>query len=168
MLENPTDSSSSTPNISTIKRYAPPNQRNRSLGRRKSGGDRFERAQNNMNDTASRNVPILDHGDASGSNLASENPRPALIPLHGCCNSGAFRLLNDRWAAAMNAYNNPSIDLAERPVMYSGSGAPAWGQFRLPHQLLPPAAGVGPSGSQMDFLAELRQAMHNASVSSDT
>lgn len=58
--------------------------------------DRFERAQNNMNDTASRNAPILDHGDASGSNLASENPRPALIPLHGCCNSGAFRLLNDR------------------------------------------------------------------------
>jgi len=115
-----------------------------------------------VNDAASRNIPILDHGDAN------ENLRPALISLHGCCNSGAFRLLNDRWAAAINAYNNPSIDLAERPVMYSGSGASAWGQFRLPHQLMPPVGSVGPSSTQMDFLAELRQAMRNASVSSDT
>ncbi|RVX23081.1 hypothetical protein CK203_000085 [Vitis vinifera] len=35
---------------------------------------------------------------------------------------------------------------SERPVMYSGSGASAWGHFRLPHQM-------------MDFSGELRRAM---------
>ncbi|KAA8550491.1 hypothetical protein F0562_002175 [Nyssa sinensis] len=174
MLENPTDSSS-TPNITTVKRYAPPNQRNRSLSRRKSGGERFERANNiYANDgeknqvAASRNVPIVDHVDAGSGNLVNENPRPGLIALHGCCNSEAYQLMNDRWAAAMNSYNNPSTSLAERPVMYLGTGASAWGNARLPHQLMPPTVGVGPSGSQMDFLSELRRAMRNANASSNT
>ncbi|XP_059659941.1 uncharacterized protein LOC132306541 [Cornus florida] len=173
MLENPTDSSS-TANITTIKRYAPPNQRNRSLGRRKSGGDRFERANNiYANDeknqcASSKNAPIVDQGDAGSSILVNENPRTGLIPLQGCCNSEAFQLMNDRWLAAMNSYNNPSTDLAEKPVMYSGSGASAWGHFRLPHQFIPPTASVGPSsGSQMDFLSELRRAMRNANATPD-
>ncbi|XP_009610106.1 uncharacterized protein LOC107781663 isoform X2 [Nicotiana tabacum] len=38
MLEIPAIDSSITASIATVKRYAPPNQRNRSLGRRKSGG----------------------------------------------------------------------------------------------------------------------------------
>ncbi|GMP90061.1 hypothetical protein CsSME_00041360 [Camellia sinensis var. sinensis] len=141
MLENPTDSSS-TPNITTVKRYAPPNQRNRSLSRRKSGGDRFERTNNNyMNDgeknqvATSRNIHVADHGDLVGSNVANDNPHSGLISLHGCSRSKAFQLLNDRWVAAISAYNDPSIDLADRPVMYSGSGASPWGQFRLPHQV---------------------------------
>ncbi|KAI3806216.1 hypothetical protein L1987_22113 [Smallanthus sonchifolius] len=155
MLENPTDSSSTA----TVKRYAPPNQRNRALGRRKSGGDRLERASSYGNDgeknqaAGLRNVPIMDHADL-----------PQLIGLQGCCNSEAYQLLNNRWAAAMNAYENPSTDLAERPVMYSGSSASAWGQIRLPHQMFSPMAGVVPSGPQMDFISELRQAMHNSNA----
>ncbi|KAK9066009.1 hypothetical protein SSX86_015411 [Deinandra increscens subsp. villosa] len=155
MLDNPADSSSTA----TVKRYAPPNQRNRSLGRRKSGGDRLERASSYGNDgeknqaAALKNVPIMDHTDPS-----------RLIGLQGCCNSEAYQLLNNRWAAAMNAYESPSTDLAERPVMYSGSSASAWGQFRLPHQMMSPIAGVGTFGPQIDFISELRQAMHNSNV----
>ncbi|KAI3678619.1 hypothetical protein L6452_37918 [Arctium lappa] len=158
MLENPTDSS----NIATVRRYAPPNQRNRSLGRRKSGGDRLERASSYGNDgdknqvAALRNVPILDHAEP-----------PRLIALQGCCSSEAYQLLNNRWAAAMNAYENPSTDFAERPVMYSGSSASTWGQFRLPHQMISSTSGVGPSGPQIDFLSELRRALRNSNPSSD-
>ncbi|KAK2966593.1 hypothetical protein RJ640_025278 [Escallonia rubra] len=149
MLENPSDSSS-TANISTVKRYAPPNQRNRSLGRRKSGGDKFERANIHVNDgertqvAASRTLPhVVDYGDAGTSNLANENTHPKLITLRGCCD--------------------------KRPVMYSGTGASAWGSFRLPHQLMSPTGSSGPpSGSQMDFLSELRRAMRNASAGPDT
>ncbi|MCE3216717.1 hypothetical protein HAX54_007704 [Datura stramonium] len=43
MPEHPATDSSATDNTVTVKRYAPPNQRNRALGRRKSGGDRLER-----------------------------------------------------------------------------------------------------------------------------
>ncbi len=170
MLENPTDS---TANIATIKRYAPPNQRNRSLGRRKSGGDRLERANSYTNDgeknqvAAFKNLPVLDHGDPRSSNVFNEYPVSRLIALQGCCNSDAFQLLNNRWQAAIYAYENPSTDLAERPTLYSGSGGSAWGQFRLPHQMMPPTVGVGPSSSQMDFLGELRRAMHNSNARSD-
>lgn len=81
-----------------------------------------------------------------------------------CCGSVAYQLLNDRWAAAMHRYNDSSIDLSEKPVMYTGSSPSAWGQFRLPHQLMAPGAGVGPSGGQMDFLGELRRAMANSNI----
>lgn len=121
--------------------------------------DRLERASSYGNDgeknqaASLRNVPIMDHADP-----------PRLIGLQGCCSSEAYQLLNNRWAAAINAYENPSTDLSERPVMYSGSSASAWGQFRLPHQMFPPAAGIGSSGPQIDFISELRQAMHNSNV----
>ncbi|KAI3667857.1 hypothetical protein L6452_42927 [Arctium lappa] len=163
MLENPADSSSSTANIAAVKRYAPPNQRNRSIGRRKSGGDRLERANIYMNDgdkhqvDALRNVPILDRPDP-----------PRLIALEGCCSSEAYQLMNNRWAAAMNAYENPSTDIAERPVMYPGSGASPLVQIGVPDQMISATAGVGPSGHhQIDFLSELRRAMHNSNTSSD-
>ncbi|XP_052198405.1 uncharacterized protein LOC127805680 isoform X2 [Diospyros lotus] len=136
MLENPSDSSPAA----TVKRYGPPNQRARSLGRRKSGGERIDRINSNYpNDgeksqiASSRNVPVAGHGDALGSYLANDNTNPGLIPLHGCSKSKSVQLLNQ-----------------QRPVMYSGSSASAWGHFRLPHQ--------------MDFLNELRRAMHNASA----
>ncbi|KVI03752.1 hypothetical protein Ccrd_017938, partial [Cynara cardunculus var. scolymus] len=123
---------------------------NRSLGRRKSGGadeltsaDGLERANIYVNDgdknqvAALRNVPILDRPDPQ-----------RLIALEGCCNSEAYQLLNNRWAAAMNSYENPSTDIAERPM-------------------IPATSGVGPSGHQIDFLSELRLAMHNSNASSD-
>ncbi|KAK1398045.1 Esterase [Heracleum sosnowskyi] len=155
MLEKPTGDSSN------VKRYAPPNQRNR-LGRRKSGaaGEKLERASSYANEgdkaqaAGSRNFPSVDRRDASSSVLVNESAPARLISLHGCCESEAFRLLNDRWAATMDAYNNPSIDAGERPVMYSGNGASAWGHFRLPHQ--------------MDFLNELKRAMWKANGSSNT
>nr|XP_043636879.1 uncharacterized protein LOC122607874 [Erigeron canadensis] len=153
MQENPND-------LNTVKRYAPPNQRTRSIGRRKSGGgDRLERAGSYGNDgdknqaAALRNAPASDHADP-----------PRLIGLQGCSDGEAYQLLNNRWASAMNAYENPSTDLAERPVMYSGNIASAWGQFRLPHQMIFPTPGVGPSGPQIDFISELRQAMHNSNA----
>ncbi|XAR58806.1 hypothetical protein NMG60_11014354 [Bertholletia excelsa] len=170
MPENPTDSPS-TANVTTIKRYAPPNQRNRPLGRRKSGGDRIDRMINNYTNEAeksqvatSRNMPITDHGDVTGSNLVNENPRPGLIPMHLCCKSDAFQLMNERWTAAINACNDPSTSLAERPVMYTGSSTAAWGAFRLPHQMMTPAVSAG----QMDFLSELQRAMRDATASSNT
>jgi len=156
MLENPT--STLPASDAPIKRYAPPNQRNR-LHRRKSS-DRFDRANNLYgNDVeknqvaAPRNVPIIDHGDSVSSNLLNVNPRSRLIALEGCCSSDASQLLNDRWAAAMHCYNNQSIDLSERPVMYA---APAWvqGQF-------------APQG-RVDFLGDLRRVMRNANASFGT
>ncbi|KAL8146758.1 uncharacterized protein LOC141707555 isoform X2 [Apium graveolens] len=155
MLEKPTGDSSN------VKRYAPPNQRNR-LGRRKSGGggEKLERANSYANEgdkaqvAASKKNSSVDRRDASSSIPVNENAPARLISLHGCCESEAFRLLNDRWAATMDAYNNPSIDASERPIMYSGNGASAWGHFRLPHQ--------------MDFLNELKRAMWKANGSSNT
>ncbi|KAK9993197.1 hypothetical protein SO802_022900 [Lithocarpus litseifolius] len=180
MLENPTPTATHTAAAAAaatatatadtaIKRYAPPNQRNRPLNRRKS--DRFDRTNNlyandvDKNQVAgSKNVPVIDLGDSGSSNLLNENPRTGLIALQGCCSSEASQLLNERWTAAMRSYHNPSIDLAERPVMYSGSGSAAWGQPRIPQQII----GAGPSGSQMDFLGELRRAMCNAHASFST
>ncbi|XP_057954233.1 uncharacterized protein LOC131148514 isoform X2 [Malania oleifera] len=160
MLDNPSDPSSVLTPVAAAaaaaatKRHAPSFQRNRVLNRRKSG-ERFERTNNIYGNeeeksqlSALRNVPAVDDKDAGSSNLMNDNPRSELIALDGCCSSEAFRLLNDRWAATMKCYDDPSIDLTERPVICSGSGASAWGQFRLPHQ--------------MDFLGELRRAMRNA------
>lgn len=172
MLESPIDSSTASAANNTIKRYAPPNQRNR-LSRRKSG-DRFDRSNNlYVNDgdknqgVAPRNVPALDHGDGYNSHVLNENPRARIIALDGCSSSEAFQLLNDRWLAAMKCYDDPLIDLSERPVVYGGSGTSAWGQFRPPHQLITQPSNVGPSGRQMDFLGELRRAIRNANANSD-
>ncbi|XP_024175267.1 uncharacterized protein LOC112180919 isoform X3 [Rosa chinensis] len=105
MLENP--SSAAADPAAVVKRYAPPNQRNRPLNRRKSAG----------------------------------------------------------WAATMHCFNDSSVDLSERPVMYSGSGA-AWSHFKLPHQLMAPAGGAGSPVSSMDFLSELCRLKNNSNVSS--
>ncbi|GAB2215365.1 hypothetical protein Droror1_Dr00019750 [Drosera rotundifolia] len=154
MQENPSDPPPSNP---TIKRYAPPNQRNRNLGRRKSG-DRPERASNhhpidgdrNM-PTAFRHAPTVEYGTVGSSNSFQDSLHSGFISLNGCSRSAASQLLRDRWDAAIQSYNDPSVDLSERPVMYMGSPASAWGAFRLPHEMM--------SGSQMDFLTLLRRAM---------
>lgn len=174
MLENPTSAAAAAADpAAVVKRYAPPNQRNRPLNRRKSS-DRFDRTNNlHGNDleknqiASSRGIVVIDHGDAGSSSLLNENSHPRFIALEGCCSSQAFELLNNRWAAAMHCFNDSSIDLSERPVMYSGSGS-AWGHFRLPHQLMAPAGGAGSLGSSMDFLTELRRLKHNSNVSSRT
>ncbi|XP_031100046.1 uncharacterized protein LOC116004223 isoform X2 [Ipomoea triloba] len=151
MVETPTTDSTATANIATVKRYAPPNQRNRSLGRRKSGVDRLERANSYASDgeknqnNIPRNITSLDHGDAGGSNRIYENRRPG-------------------WTTAMNLYNNLPEGSPERPVMYTrnASNPSPW---RLPHQMSQTASG--PSvGLQKDFLSELWQAMQNSNPSS--
>ncbi|KAG6415517.1 uncharacterized protein LOC125191253 [Salvia hispanica] len=158
MLENP---SSDAP-AATVKRYAPPNQRNRSLGRRKSGGDRLERANSYVNDVdrnpvgATKGGGLADHGDLG------YNARAKLIPLQGCCNSEASQLLNNRWAAAMNAHNSLPEDSSERPVVYARKSAAPWGHTILPHLLVQPTGGAS-AGLQGDFLNELQKAMDNAS-----
>ncbi|GAB2284965.1 hypothetical protein Dimus_019420 [Dionaea muscipula] len=163
MHENPLDPppSSNPP----IKRYAPPNQRNRNLNRRKSG-DRFDRASNlhssdgdRNSSTISRHAPNVDHGDAGSSSLLKGSLNSGLISLNGCCKSEASQLLRDRWEAAIRCYNDPSIHLSERPAMYMGNPSPAWAAFRLPHEM---------SNSQMDFLAELQRAMQNPNPYSRT
>ncbi|TYG43339.1 hypothetical protein E1A91_D11G008000v1 [Gossypium mustelinum] len=55
--------------------------------------------------------------------------------------------------------------VSERPVLYSRISDSAWRNFRLPHQMMSPANNTGPSsGSQMDFLAELRRAIRNGNT----
>ncbi|XP_074303046.1 uncharacterized protein LOC141637470 [Silene latifolia] len=152
MLENPMDSS--------VKRYAPPNQRNRGLNRRKST-DESERASNlhssdgetNLG-TGFRRAPSIDSSDGGSNKSAYESFHPRLIALNGCCASEASQLLHQRWKAAIHCYDDPTIDLTERQVMYTESASSAWGSFRLPHQLM--------SAPQMDFLAELQQAIDNS------
>uniref|UniRef100_A0A2P2MDF9 Uncharacterized protein LOC105643541 isoform X2 n=1 Tax=Rhizophora mucronata TaxID=61149 RepID=A0A2P2MDF9_RHIMU len=97
MLENPTP----TAPPDAVKRYAPPNQRNRSLNRRKS--DRFNNyyvndgERNQPHGAASRSVPVADHdGDVGSSNVPNESSRPGLIALEGCSRGEASQLLSDR------------------------------------------------------------------------
>ncbi|KAL6522261.1 hypothetical protein OROMI_016412 [Orobanche minor] len=169
MLENPSaDLPAAAASTVTVKRYAPPNQRNRSLGRRKSGGDRLERANSYADDGdrnpnplgANKSGPIADHVDSTYNNRANESGRAKLITLHGCCNSEAAQLLSNRWTAAVNAHKSLPEDSAERPVMYTRKNASAWRQAFLPHELIQPTSGA-PTGLQRDFLSELRKAMHS-------
>ncbi|KAF4390862.1 hypothetical protein CsatB_014883 [Cannabis sativa] len=176
MLENPSNAAvaAATESATIVKRYAPPNQRSR-LHRRKSA-DRSDRTNNVYgNDvdknqvSGSRNVPVIDHGDAGGSSLLNEKPRARLIALEGCSSSEASQLLNERWAATMQFYNDSTVEQPEKPVMCSDKASSAWGgQFRLPHQFMTPTGRPGSPGSQMDFLGELRRAISNFSASFDS
>ncbi|KAL5547672.1 hypothetical protein UlMin_002903 [Ulmus minor] len=164
MLENPTTAVQGQPGTAdpapVTKRYAPPNQRNRSLNRRKSA-DRYDRTTNAYGSDVEKNQVTASSG------LQNENPRSSLIALEGCSNSVASQLMNDRWAAAMQSFNDPSIDPSEKPVMFAEKPTSAWGQYRLPHQFMAPTGGAASPGSQMDFLAELRRQMSNSSASLD-
>ncbi|KAG0504017.1 hypothetical protein HPP92_004089 [Vanilla planifolia] len=148
MLEN---------NVPDNKRFVPPPLRNRSGNRRKSG-DRFEKANyspgfdgDKSQASVPRNSSNVDHGDSGSNQIQLEHPHTGLIALDGCSNNEAFQLLNERWAAAMQAYNDPTLDLSERPSMYSGASGSSWGHLKLPYQ--------------MDFIAEVRRAIHNAQAS---
>ncbi|XP_073291671.1 uncharacterized protein [Primulina huaijiensis] len=143
MLENPSvDSSAAAVNMATVKRYAPPNQRNRLLGRRKSVG---EPASTYANDGERNHISctkansMVDHGYAGVNKRPGEIHCSRLIPLHGCSDSEAFQLLNN-----------------QRPVLYTKKNASAWGRAFLPQ--LPTVS----SGLRRDFLSELQQAMNNA------
>ncbi|OIV97531.1 hypothetical protein TanjilG_12288 [Lupinus angustifolius] len=109
----PPPSSDSNSTNTVIKRYAPPNQRNRSTHRRKSS-DRLDRTNSagsdlDKNQVASlRNAQLPDQGDAAISNLPNENHYPRFVALEGCSCSAASQLLTDRWTAAMQSYNNPT------------------------------------------------------------
>ncbi|KAF5176905.1 phosphatase 2C, partial [Thalictrum thalictroides] len=122
----------------------------RPLTRRKSSGDRFDRTSN-----SSGNVPIIFDYPQGELPTTNDNlllhPASHLLTIHGCCRSGAAQLLTDRWVTAIHSYNDPSIDLSERPIMYSGATASAWGHSKLSHQ--------------MDFLTELRRAIGSANAS---
>ncbi|WVZ21379.1 hypothetical protein V8G54_008701 [Vigna mungo] len=178
MLEN-IQAVPATESAPVVKRYAPPNQRNRSANRRKSS-DRLDRtnsigAELEKNQVASsRSVHIPDHGDAGSSNLINENHHSRLIALEGCGCSAASQLLNDRPLLVLSnmAYAHlfllESRRTANKPVMYS-SGASAWTQqqFRPPQQVMQPSISASSSCvSQQDFLAELRRQMQNANPSS--
>jgi len=171
MLENHLHSAAAAPPSESVKRYAPPNQRNRSSNRRKSS-DRPDRTNSTGSDleknqvVSSRNVQVPDHLDAVSSNLFNENHYARFVSLDRCSSSAASQLLNDRWTAAIQSYNNPK-DTSEKPVMYSG-GTSVWTQFRLPHQILSPAASASSSVSQLDFLGELHRQMQSANPSFST
>ncbi|XP_031490594.1 uncharacterized protein LOC116257753 isoform X2 [Nymphaea colorata] len=149
MLENPASDPS-------IKRYTPPG-RNRLLNRRKSS-DRFDRINNSQSNEGEkgsstfRNTSAADHGDSVSCNYQSESSNSGFIVVEGCSSSEAVQLMVERWAVAMDSYNDPSIGITEKPVIYSGSSGSAWGSVKLPHQ--------------MDFLAELRRAIQMANAQS--
>ncbi|XP_039010350.1 uncharacterized protein LOC120139077 isoform X3 [Hibiscus syriacus] len=99
MLENPTSTAPDAAPL--IKRYAPPNQRNRSLGRHKSG-DWFHWTNNVYGNDSEKNLGAASRnnnlvGDAGSSAILNEDlHRPILIPLEGCSRSDASRLLSYR------------------------------------------------------------------------
>ncbi|TVU29332.1 hypothetical protein EJB05_20895 [Eragrostis curvula] len=143
-------------NADGIKRYTPPVHRNRANNRRKSG-DRADKANypysndgEKSNVPSLKNLPPLVPHDTFFSNVQNDYSQTRLVPLDGCSASEASQLLSDRWAAAMNLYNDQSIDSSEKPVMYSGSAGSSWGHLKLPHQ--------------MNFLEELRRAIDAQTV----
>ncbi|CAA7060739.1 unnamed protein product, partial [Microthlaspi erraticum] len=116
-MQNP--NSSMVDPTSAPKRYTPPNQRNRSSNRRRSRGS-------SIGNEGERSQPV-----AVG--FQKENSSPRIISPEGCCGSEAYQLLSGRWAAAMHLYNDPTVDLSERPMMYYGGDV--WG--KLPHTVKP-------------------------------
>ncbi|XP_039849036.1 uncharacterized protein LOC120708018 isoform X1 [Panicum virgatum] len=146
-------------NPDAIKRYTPPVHRNRANNRRKSGGtflptqlDRADKANYSYNNDGEKshvpslkNLPPIFPHETFFSNVQNDYNQTRLVPLEGCSASEASQLLNDRWTAAMNLYNDQTIDCSEKPVMYSGSTSSSWGHLKLPHQ--------------MNFLEELRHAV---------
>ncbi|CAN6245070.1 unnamed protein product, partial [Urochloa humidicola] len=138
-------------NPDAIKRYTPPVHRNRASNRRKSG-DRADKANYSYNNDGEKrdvpslkNLPPIVHHETFFSSVQNDYNQTRLVPLEGCSTSEASQLLSDRWTAAMNLYNDQTVDSSEKPVMYSGSTGSSWGHLKLPHQ--------------MNFLEELRHAV---------
>ncbi|KAJ3671537.1 hypothetical protein LUZ60_007616 [Juncus effusus] len=136
MIENSSDNA---------KRIAPPAQRNRSGNRRKGeksniSGVESEKRQSSLSRNSSISSSVSDYETNFGIIIPNENK---LVPLEGFCNSEAMQFLSDRWMLTMQMHSDPSIDPAEKPVIYSGASGSSWGHMKLPHQ--------------MDFLGELRR-----------
>ncbi|CAH2044802.1 unnamed protein product, partial [Thlaspi arvense] len=90
-----------------------------------------------------------------------ENPSPQIISPEGCSRSEAYQLLSDRWAAAMHLYNDPTVDLSERPMMYYGGDV--WG--KLPHKILAPAnKTLPPPMLPNDYRTEHRRGLADSKV----
>ncbi|KAI4962666.1 hypothetical protein ZWY2020_028338, partial [Hordeum vulgare] len=129
----------------------------------KAGGLKANYSYNNDGEKSHvpslKNLPPIIHHDAFVSNAQNDYSHARLVPLEGCSASEASQLLSERWAAAMNMYNDPNDSLVSthiaisftllhyKPVMYAGSGGSSWGQghMKLPHQ--------------MNFLEDLRRAV---------
>ncbi|XP_010930323.1 uncharacterized protein [Elaeis guineensis] len=125
-------------NSEGAKRYAPPAQRNRSLNRRKSG-DRFEKTS-------------YSYG-TDGEKSQASNLRNFTSTDHG--EAGGSNVQNENHPGLIPIDGCCTSEAAQllneqRPVMYSGASGLSWGHLKLPHQ--------------MDFLSELRRAMHNSQI----
>ncbi|XP_008801260.2 uncharacterized protein LOC103715418 isoform X2 [Phoenix dactylifera] len=120
------------------KRYAPPAQRNRSLNRRKSG-DRFEKTSYSYG---------IDGEKSQASNLRN-------FPSTDHGEAGGSNVQNENHPGLIPIDGCCTSEAAQllndqRPTMYSGASGSSWGHLKLPHQ--------------MDFLSELRRAIHNAQI----
>ncbi|KAL1219609.1 hypothetical protein V5N11_009736 [Cardamine amara subsp. amara] len=132
---------------SAPKRYTPPNQRNRSSNRRRSRGS-------SLSNEGERSKPV-----AVGSQR--ENSTPKIISVQGCSKSEAFQFQSDRWTAAMHLYNDPTVDLSERPMMYYGGDV--WG--KLPHQIMASAnKTLPPPMLPTDYRTELSRGLTDSKV----
>ncbi|AAF13076.1 unknown protein [Arabidopsis thaliana] len=59
------------------------------------------------------------------------------------------------WAAEMHQYDDPTVDLSVRPIMYYGGSV--WG--KLPHQILAAANKTLPPPSPTDYMTEVRRGL---------
>jgi len=134
-----------------------PSSRNRAFNKQRQSRDHFDRTTDNgEKDVAfsNNNVVALDRGGFSGTNNSNNNTESLIsgnVSVNGCNISEAVMLMTDRWAAAMHSYNDQSLNVTEKPVVYSSSGGSVWGSSKLACQ-----------PSVMDFLAELGQAIRRA------
>ncbi|CAA0381686.1 hypothetical protein AtNW77_Chr3g0163181 [Arabidopsis thaliana] len=131
---------------SNQNRYTPPNQRKASGNRRKSG-DRTSSQQNNDNE---RNQP-----PATGLQMENIPQTQRIITIKDCSRSAAYQLMSQRWAAEMHQYDDPTVDLSVRPIMYYGGSV--WG--KLPHQILAAANKTLPPPSPTDYMTEVRRGL---------
>ncbi|XP_075515056.1 uncharacterized protein LOC142549777 isoform X4 [Primulina tabacum] len=102
MLEIPSvDSSAAAVNIATVKRYAPPNQRNRLLGRRKSvgGWTAVMSAYNNLGEDSVERPVLYTKKSASAWGQA-------FLPHLPTVSSGLRRDLSSELQQAMNNANS--------------------------------------------------------------
>lgn len=126
---------------------------------RRHSRDRFFPSDNGEKDgSLSNSIAAFDRGGISGTNYSGNNSNESLISgmvmVHGCSNTEVVKILSDRWAAAMQSYNDPSLDATERPVIYkSPGGSSGWGSSTLAYQ-----------SSVMDFLAEMGHAVRRANI----
>ncbi|VVA96835.1 unnamed protein product [Arabis nemorensis] len=122
--------------------YTPPSRRGQDAGTKKptgnhkKGGDRDSGQQNK---------------DGEKSQPQIQKTPQRIITLKDCSKSEAYQLLSQRWATAMHLYNDPTVDLSERPIMYYGGSV--WG--KLPHQILASANKTLPPPS--DYLPDVRR-----------